>query len=379
MQQKQKPKILFSLGTLLGTVVGVGLFGLPSVAAHIGFIPMVVVFVIVATLTGALFVRFAEIVLATPQRDRIPGYVDRYLGPRWRKVSVTVSLLACSGALLAYLIVGGEFVRLALSPWVALPPAWAVLAFFVLGGLVIAWGTRVVAPVEFVLMVIFFVLIVVFFGAALPHFVSAHLTTFAWAGVPAAYGVILFALWGLDIVPETAELVANRKPLVRGVLIIGNAIAALAYLFFIITILGVNGGVTTPDALAGFLMVVGSWLTVPAALLGFIAVFTSYISVGLTLRQTLTIDVHFSRRVSLVLVLGVPVLLYALGFTNFITIISATGAVLIGAEAALILATHDALRKKQHSRYVRHWSTMLLFFILALGVLAEVWTLAGGR
>ena len=97
MKLKQKPNILFSLGTLLGTVIGVGMFGLPSVAARIGFFPMVVVFLVVATLTGILFVRFSEIVLATPQRDRIPGYVGRYLGPRWRRFSIAVSMLATCG------------------------------------------------------------------------------------------------------------------------------------------------------------------------------------------------------------------------------------------------------------------------------------------
>lgn len=378
MKAKQKPKILFSLCTFLGTVIGVGMFGLPSVAARIGFFPMVAVFVVVAALTGILFVRFSEIVLATPQRDRLPGYVGRYLGPRWRRFSVVVSMLAICGALLAYLIVGAEFVRLAVSPWCTLPATWAVLLFFVLGGLVIAWGTRAVAPVEFYLMIVLVLLIAVFFGAAIPQFVAANIVTFAWASAPVAYGVILFALWGLEIVPEAAELVANRKRLIRGVLIVGNAVAALIYLLFVFAVLGVNGAATTPDALTGFIAVVGAWLTVPAALLGFIAVFTSYISIGLTLRQTMTMDIHFSRHVSLLLVLAVPLLLFSLGLTNYIAIIGATGAVLIGTEAALVLATYDAMRKQKHAGYMRRWTTMLLFLILALGVVTEVWALAAG-
>lgn len=368
---------MLALGTFLATVIGVGMFGLPAVAERSGFVPFVVALLVIAPLVLVLHERFTEMILGTPERDRIPGYVGRYLGTPWKRVGIIVSSAGMLGALLAYLIVGGAFVQLLVSAFAPISLPGATALFFLAGTLLIALGVRSVASLDVLLMALFFVITLVLLVIALPHFTTAYVATQQWRAAPFSYGIILFSLWGLSLVPETAELAGRNRGALRGVIGIGLAITVVLYILFTVTVLGVTGPATTADALSGFLAATDARWTLLAALFGFIATFTSYISLGLNLKQTLQLDGRFSTATALGAVAVIPAALYGLGAKNFLAVIGFTGAILLGIEAMLVTVAGEAFRR-QRKRAVRWWSALLLIALLLLGMGIEVWTALDG-
>jgi tyrosine-specific transport protein len=98
-----------AISILLGTIIGVGIFGLPFVAMKAGFLVMVTYLFIISGVIFLIHFLYGEIVLATEEKYRLPGYVEKYLGFKWKNFSFMVIAIGLWGALLAYLIIGGEF------------------------------------------------------------------------------------------------------------------------------------------------------------------------------------------------------------------------------------------------------------------------------
>lgn len=358
----------------MATIIGVGLFGLPYIGARTGFFPLLLGFLVLTPIVIAIHLRFAYVVVGTKERDRIPGYVGRFIGGKWKWASLIVSTVGMAGSLLAYLIIGGKFLQLAVSPWFHVATLSATLLFFLAGMLLVLRGARSVARLDFTLMAIFFIIALYLFGMSVPHIVTENLSAMQWTALPLSYGVIVFSLWGLALVPETAELVNDSKPLTRAVIITAITASALFYILFVLFVLGVTGNATTPDALTGFLDVFGRTAVIPAALFGCIATFTSFVNNGLTLRQTLHFDLKMPRIIAWCVTAAVPGSLYLLGFQNFIEVIGITGAVLLGAEGVFVLATAEAFQRRRDRLHRMHWTSIVLFAVLMLGVVMELWT-----
>ncbi len=362
---------LLALSTFLATVIGVGVFGLPAMAARTGFVPLVAGF---ALLTPVLFVihqRLAVLALGASERHRIPGYIGTYLGRVPQRIAVAVLALGLTGALLAYLLVGGEFLRLLLAPLVPVSSHAATLIYFLVGSALILRGARSVARTDLVLMAVFLIILFIFTGAATPVFRAAHLATTHWAALPAAYGVIFFSLWGVDVVPETVDLAGRNTRRSRAVFLIGLAGASLAYLLFAAVMLGVTGPVSADATLTRFLAATHPGLTLLVALFGFITTFTSFITLGMSLQRTLVLDLRLGPRFAGLAALLAPLLLYLAGVQDFLAIISVTGAVLLGIEGGLVLLAAEALQRQRSLRHGFPWVTCLLLMLLALGILYE--------
>ena len=106
---------LYAIATLIGTIIGVGLFGIPFVVARSGFLIGLGWLVIIGAVALIIHLAYGEIILRTKGKHRRIGYVDRYLGKRETEISALIILLARFGALLAYIIVAGQFLYGALS------------------------------------------------------------------------------------------------------------------------------------------------------------------------------------------------------------------------------------------------------------------------
>jgi tyrosine-specific transport protein len=100
---------LKALSVFLGTVIGVGIFGLPFVAQKAGFFVVLGYFLFMVLVAILTHLFFGEVALDTKKIYRLPGYVGEYLGQRWKKLSFFITATGLFGALLAYLIIGGQF------------------------------------------------------------------------------------------------------------------------------------------------------------------------------------------------------------------------------------------------------------------------------
>jgi tyrosine-specific transport protein len=362
-----------ALSVFLGTIIGVGIFGLPYIAMKAGFFPVLFYFLLMSVVAITLHLVLAKIILGTEKLHRLPGYVEEYLGSKWKKISLLFLFFGLTGALLAYLIVGGEFLNAIFAPYFGGNAFLYTILFFCAGAFLVFRGIKSISKIEFFLLLIFLGILIMFFIKALPFINAEHFrTVINWKSLTLPYGIVLFSLWGSSIIPEIKEILGKNKKKLNKVIVSGILISMIVYVFFIFTILGVTGENTSKEAISGFSNTLGNGIVDLGFIFGIIACFTSFITLCLTLKKTLWYDFNIPKNISWFIACFLPLSLFLMGFREFIDVISFTGALALGAEAIIIIFLYKAFLKKKNLGKPNPLIYCLpIFFIL--GIIFEIW------
>jgi len=369
-------KIIYSIATIAGTAIGVGIFSLPYLAAKTSFWLIVGYFCVLGLLVTIVQLFFGELALATPDFKRLPGFAQFYLGKWGKRVATFTSILGTFGAILAYLIVGGEFMGTLLSPYLGIQnPLFYTVAYFLIGALLILFGIKVIAQIEFLGVVSFFWVLLVIFTKSGPlinpeYFLSSfndiHLSNFF---LP--YGAVLFSLWGAALIPEVEEMLNEDKKLLKFIIPAATIVPVVIYLFFIYLILGITGPATTESALTGLKEFLSTDLVVLTLALGVITTFTSFISLGLTLKRIFRYDLGMGNIAAWALTCFPPLIIFLLGLKSFITVISLGGGIMLGLDGILILVMYNKYLKDKGKNYA--WLITTPFaLIFVVGLVLEI-------
>lgn len=334
---------LFAVATLVGAIVGLGMFGIPYTVSRAGFfvgLGYIVILGIVALLTHLIY---GEVVERTEGKHRLTGYTEKYLGRRWKKVVGLGIILSIYAALLAYIIVGGKFLSL-LFPGFASPLILGLIFWLVLS--IGVWrGIRTIGGVELVMtaLLLLFVVVLFIWGAGDIRF--DNFPSFNFSNLFLPYGVVLFAFAGSLAIPEIRELIKIDGGQYKRVIIFGSLIPMAVYLLFTILVVGVSGEETSQEALQGLVGYLGSGIIRAGAVFGILALATSYLVLGLNLKHTFEYDWRLPGGVPGVLATFVPVLLFIAGFQQFIAVISISGAVFGAIIGVVILLIYQKAKK----------------------------------
>ncbi|MCH7759070.1 amino acid permease [Patescibacteria group bacterium] len=282
-------RYLDSLAIFAGTAIGVGIFGLPYATAKLGFFPILIYFIILGGVILILQLAYGEVCLRTNGKHRMPGYAEMYLGKKAKSIILLSNAVGLYGAILAYLIIGGSFLAQLLSPVFGGPTIAYILIFFATGSFIIFLGTNVIAKSEIFSLSIFFIVLTFLIYKGVPHIDTQNFLTLDLKNLFFPYGIILFSIAGLTIIPETREILGDKAKNLKKIIIIGSLIPIITSIIFIYLILGVTGVNTTEDALTGLLNVLGEKTLLAGFLFGIIATFTSYLTIGLTLKKYTTV------------------------------------------------------------------------------------------
>lgn len=342
---KANKQFLHSTAALVGTMVGVGIFGIPFVFAKAGFWVGFGYLVFTAIITTVGYLTFAEMVLRTDGRHELSGYAEVYLGA-WAKKVILVSLtLGVYGALLAYIIVAGDFLHNIFSHLVFWPTQAYSILFFIAGSLLVLVGLRAIAWVEFGLMLLYIGVILIVFGFGVPKIEIANFSGVNPAFWFLPYGVLLFAFGGLTAVPIQRDILRGKEKLLKKSILTAIILVASLYLLFAVTVVGVSGDVTSPDAVSGLFDFLGPRIIFLGSVFGILAVTTSFLLLGTALLDVFTWDYKVRRIWAWLLVVVPPLALYLSGLRNFIDIISLVGAVALGVEPIILMIAYRKAKK----------------------------------
>ncbi|MBI2098224.1 MAG: amino acid permease [Candidatus Wildermuthbacteria bacterium] len=339
---------LLALSTLVGTIVGAGIFGLPYVVAKSGIIAGVFYFVLLGGVVMILHLMFGEIALRTKEKHRLIGYASLYLGG-WAKKLVTVSTIVGSvGALLAYIIIGGDFLYIALGSFIPLSSfAFAVVLWFVLS-LFILRGIQAIAKTELLMDIILFIVVGVIFVFTLPHFQLQNFMLFNSSFVFLPYGVVLFSFLGLSAIPEIAELFkhTSEKRSLDNLIVWSSVICGGLFFAFTLFVVGVSGAATSQDALSGLIPLLGEKVVVLGAVFGLVAIAGSFLVLGNYLKNSLRYDYKVPYGISVAVAIFSPILLFLLGLREFIFVIGVVGALVAALEGSVIALIYRTIKEK---------------------------------
>ncbi len=362
----RKFKFIYAVATLVGSTIGVGIFSLPYITLRVGFLAMLGYLLVLTILVILIQYLFGEVALATPDFRRLPGFAKFYLGKPGKWLALISSILGGIGAMLAYIIIGGEFLSKILSPVLGGNPDWYSFVYFLIGSAFVFFGIRAISRIDLLGVCLFIVSLFVIIFSSITRFDINNLAlkTGSLAEFFLPYGPLLFALSALMIIPEIEEMLGENKKWLRRVIPISVSISALVYLVFIVLVLGVSGSDTSSMAIPGLEKYLSGTILKIAFFIGIVSTLTAFLGVALTLKKTLWYDLKIPRAPSWVIACFIPYLLFLLGFKDFIKVIGLVGGVLIALDGVLVLLMY---RKIKNSRTARSLSYLLsLVFILGL-------------
>ncbi|MDO8676379.1 MAG: aromatic amino acid transport family protein [Candidatus Azambacteria bacterium] len=374
MTNKLDKNFWLAVFSLVGTTIGAGIFSLPYAFAKSGFIIgfLELIFLVAVVLLIQLII--GEIALRTSGKKRFIAYAEKYLGNIWKPIVILSVLFSGFGVLLIYVLLAGRF----LAPIFNIDAFTGSVVFFVIWFLAILSKPRLFGRAE-----LFFSLLIFSIVAALLAFNFTNLDPNNFKGLNFTnfllpYGVILFAISGFYVIPEMEDILGTEKPKLKRAIFYGTLIPPVLYLFFIITVLGISGSVTSPDAIFGFAQVLNSKIILIAgSLLGLLAVSQASLSYGVYIKETLCYDLKLNKLTAWLLTGAVPVVLFMLGIRDLIVVISIIGAVFFGFQAVMVLLIHKKSKtseiKPAYEINLPNFAYYIVGLFAVLGAALEIW------
>ena len=371
---------LKSVGMMIGGVVGVGIFGLPYAFAQGGFSLGLLELFFLGGMLLVLQLMLGEIVAQTPGHHRLVNYIGMYLGRFWKWVTLLTLSLGVWGAMLAYLVVGGTFLHLLLSPVLGGETTAYSYVIAVAASLLIFGGLRLAARIEYLVVGALLFLFTFIVLACAPHIDFSHLATVDVKNFFLPYGVILFSLAGMGIVPELKDVLGkNHQRLLSPVIVTSMVSILMLYALFAFAVVGVTGGETTPMAFVGLVPYLGETFLVVATLLGSLTILSIYMVLGIELLNTFTFDFGLRHKSAWLVVCAVPVILFTFGLREFVEIIGFVGSVFGGILGILVALAYWSMRRRGVCRthHCINFPAPLTWLIIAIflgGILFEIFT-----
>lgn len=371
---------LKSVGMMIGAIVGVGVFGLPYAFAQGGFSLGLLELLFLGGMLVVLQLMLGEIVVQTPGHHRLVNYMGIYLGPVWKWVTLVAMSFGVWGAMLAYMLVGGSFLHLLLSPVLGGEPAVYSYALAAIASLLIFGGLLLASKIEYIIVGALLFLFTFIILASVPQVDVSHYTTLNLENFFIPYGVILFSLSGMGIVPELKDVLGRKhQRLLSPVIVTGMAVILTLYVLFAASVVGVTGENTSSMAFEGLVGPLGDTFRIVATLLGSLTIISIYMILGIELLNTFKFDFDFRHRTAWLLVCAVPVILFVFGLREFVDIIGFVGSVFGGVLGILVALSYWSMRRRgicqtHHCINFPAPLTWLIISIFAAGIFFEVFT-----
>ncbi len=363
--------------TLVGCIIGAGIFGLPYMIAKAGFLTGALVIILMGSVVMLVYLYLGEVVLRTEGKHQLTGYAEKYLG-RWGKRAMMVSMLVgLYGAMTAYLMGVGA----ALAAIFGGQPFYYTIAFAVVTAAILLIGLGAVEKSELVTMILIFLTIIIIMVFTVPFMSAGNLGVFDIKNFFMPFGVVLFAYLGFIAVPEASHILKEKKQKMRKAIIAGVVVPMAVYLVFALIVVGSIGlenfelmNANSRIATIALGTIISPKLFVLANIFAVMTMFTSFIAIGFALKEMFVYDYRMPEKRSWLLTCSVPLVIALAGFTDFIEVINVSGVFAGGLDAILIILMFHKAKDKGSRRpeYTIREFAPLSFLLAALFIAGAV-------
>lgn len=348
--------------------VGDGVFALPYLFYQSGWLTSIFYLVVLAAFVSAAHVVYLKTLEKIGEKERLLGLAKRYFGVSGFWIGFVAIVLGLLLTLVAYLILGAQFIRLAFP---AATPSIALFIFWLLTALPIFVSDRRVVELELIGIACTSAIIILIFASAWPAVTFAGITAINPKNLFLPFGVVLFALAGWTSVEPAYE--SRRKSGVAAdpwrALAFGSFAVALLYVMFAAGILGSAPAVTsdTVSGLVGWPI----WKKEIIAIFGLLAVATIYLPISREIKNALEKDLGWNRFASRSLILFLPLLFIGLGLNNFLVVVGLVGGLFLSLQYLLIISVG---RRALVLSAAKKFLLDLVAAVFIIGAVYEVWT-----
>lgn len=365
-----KPKthmLIASVATLVGIVVGAGFLGIPKAMTLSGYLPGVLLMIIVSLVAFIMCLFAIELALNTKKVHQMPGMITKYLGKKIGIISSIIFALISFGAMSAYLTGSSDI----LSVYTGIDQVYCMIIYFFLVFFFVWKGLKLIEKAETYLGIAMLIFLIILAIIMRPDFDVNNLTSLQTSDLLVPLGVIIFSFGGYNVMMQVEEITNGNKELMIKTSIIGTIIPFIFFFTFATLMLGVFGnniGNIATESLAGIIGAIGNSLA-------FFAMTSSYIISGLLWKDMLIDDYGISKKSSVLIAMFSPFIFTLLVSPNFIDILAYTGAVLAGIFSIIVCITIITHRKKIRKSYYKTPGGIItpiiiaVFFAIGIGIL----------
>lgn len=366
-------EVLLALGTLIGTSVGAGTFGLPYIAAQAGFLPMLGMFLLLGILTVYSNLMYGEVSLRTRENCRLTGYAQKYLGSSGRKFAALMAFLSLYASVLIYIILGGVFLSALLSPLLGGDAFLYGVVVFLFISLAAYFNLNLFSIVESWMTLFMLLAMVAIVVLAAPHVDATNLLTAHPSQFFLPFGAILFSLSASLAIPDFEHIMARSQDRIKGTILWGTIAYILIYVVFICAVLGVSGTATSEESFVGLSQSVGNGVITFGVIFGLFAVLTSYLVTAISLKEMFQYDYCLGEKRSWFLSCVVPFVVFVLGMRDFIQVLNIAGSVMGGFIGILIILIFYRAKERGDVKpafeiRVSEEVSALMIFVYLLGI-----------
>lgn len=337
-------QVICATVVLITTIVGVGMFGLPYAGVQSGFLVAAIFLLLLTIIMTMLHLFYGEIVVKTKEKHRLVGYIDHYLGKKWKFLVSLSVIIGFYGSLLVYIVVGGQFLANVFS-FSGFSNIVFYLIFSAIGSLAIYFGIKFITGIDILMGIFLFLIVFSFLLLGVSHINIDNFKGINLSKVFFPYGAILYSLAGMAAIPEMRGLFKKEVKGFKNSIIWGTVIPAIMYFVFIFTVIGLTGKNTSLDSISGLSNILGNKIILLGAIFGFLATITSFFVIGLSLKETFHFDFKINKQLSWFLVCFIPLILLFLGVQNFVSVIAVLGALMGGVEGIAVILAHSKIKK----------------------------------
>jgi tyrosine-specific transport protein len=368
-----RKNFILAVASLIGTIIGAGVFGIPYVMAKSGILFCLFYFLILGASVFLLHLFFGEVVLRTKQKHRLVGYAEKYLGKKAKALAAFSTIFGTIGALLVYIILGGHFLKLifpfSLSSFQLSLFLWIILSFFIF------LGMKSIAWVQLLMNAGFLGAVLLIFFYSFPKIDMGNFILADPQYIFLPYGVILFSLVGWNAIPEVETILVKKKDL-KKVIFWAIAISLSFYFLFGLFISGLTGQNTTPEAFEGLVPILGQKIIILGGIFGLFAISTSFLILGNYLKNTLIFDYRFPYLFAFFIATFSPLLLFLSGVREFIWVIAFVGTFIGLIEGTMIILVYKKAKKQgdkipEYNLKIPRYIPYFVMIVLVLGAIAQ--------
>lgn len=367
---------IYAVTTLVGTTIGAGIFGLPYAARIAGFIPATILLIVLAFVTVVINLMYAEVTLRTKQNLRLVGYCGKYIGTRGKMFASLIVLFSLYSNILVYIIIGGVFLNLIVSPFFGGNEFTYGIAVFAVMSVFIYLDLRFLEIAELFSVVLIVFTILGIIGKSVPYVDFTNYLSYNAEESFFPFGVILFAMGALSAIPQMEHMIKKRQKRIKSAVVLGTAIPAVIYFLFMAVVFGATGENTSKDSLEGLYALMGNGVVMLGNIFAVFAIVSSYLVIGVDLKETLEFDFKFKKSHAWFLACFVPFLPFIMGLRDFIMVVNIAGSVSGGLTGILVIVLFYTAKKHGDTRPVfqikiPNVASFLITLVFLLGIISQ--------
>ncbi len=368
---KSESRLTFMEATsiIVGHGVGAGILAVPYLASRAPWWDFLWILAIAYSINLLLHLMIAELSLNNKGAQFVKCFENELFTGRFKKLATWIVFAFLAFSVLcnvASFITGSAAV---FTNWFGLPSWAGMLIYYVIAGLVVFFGMKIVGICEKYSVIAMVLVIGILFVATVTSKMNALPSSFiAASNSMALYSTVAFSLSAVMSVPQVVKGVDGDRKKIISAIAAGTGINAfLIIVVTFMTLLGAGQAITKNGALVDLSTSLGGWVSIVGYIFSLLALSTSFWANTLNMRDIIAEQTKWNLKLCWLLA-TLPCLILALGgMTSFVGFARLAGIIQVLTGIGIIIAYNRSRKRTGQSLICGRFGQLPFQLIVILG------------